>query len=285
MKLIIKKNLLGILLIILLMVIPSTKAGSQSLDIYHMDYDAPYNYIKNPSFEDFRDCPTARDQLHKSLHWQRVIYLLDSPDYFHRCSEPHPFLGYSRVGVPENSSGNQEPRTGDAYAGIIVFGDSYYKEYIQTKLKKPLSEGGLYVIGMHVSLANRSKFAGDRFTFCFTKEANIKIKSRVYKGIIDDFLICPNPVRFKSDTLLTDTTGWMNIRVEFTANGGEKYLTIGVFKGDIKWWERWKLRRKTFNPDWKNYENVVPYAFYYIDDVYLIRKENYLNTMQNDAEE
>lgn len=277
--------LYGVTLIILLMFMSSSNANSQSLGVYYMDVDTSYNYIRNPSFEDLKDCPTARDQLHKSLHWQRVIYLLDSPDYFHRCSEPDPSLGYSRVGVPVNSSGNQEPRTGDAYAGIIVFGNGYYKEYIQTRLKEPLSEGEVYVVGMHVSLADRSKFAGDRFTFCFTNEANLEIKSRVYKGIIDDRLICPNPVRFKSDTLLTDTIGWMNIKVEFTANGGEKYLTIGVFKGDIKWWERWKLRRRIFNPVWETYENVVPYAFYYIDDVYLFRKEDYLNTMQNEADE
>lgn len=240
--------------------------------------DSVINYVRNPSFEEFSECPSNVNQLHKCLHWQKVPGLNDSPDYFHRCSN----YGGLHVGIPNNAYGIQEPFSGNAYSGIIMFEKGFYKEYLQNQLNKPLSCETVYVVGMYIVLANKSKFAIDRVRFCFTIEPNIKKKTRLYNGRIDDYLICDSGILVKSSNLGTDTINWIRVEGEYIASGGEKYLTIGVFDGDIKWWERMKFRRKIFNKNWNNYNIKVPYAYYYVDDVYVIRKEDYLRIKQND---
>ena len=243
------------------------------------------NYVENASFELYIDCPESIDELNKCKNWKRAPRLNDSPEYFHRCASLFNAFREVTVGVPENVFGYQEPRTGNAYVGISTFEKSHYQEYIQTQLKQPLLKGVTYTVGMHVSLADKSKYANDRFMFCFTDHARIEIRSKTYEGAINRYLMCPNGILYLSDTLITDTTKWVNIEVEYIAKGGEEFLTIGVFDGNISRWERFKKRRRVFNENYDNSRYKVRRAYYYIDDVYLIRKEDYLNTMQNDENE
>jgi OmpA-OmpF porin, OOP family len=244
-----------------------------------------FNYVQNPSFEEYSECPDHVDQLNKCLYWQRVPGLLDSPDYFHRCANININFNSKLIGVPYNVFGYQNPRSGDAYSGIITFEKGYYQEYIQNHLKKPLTKGEVYVIGMYVSLSNKAKYANDRFRFCLTSNPKLEKQSRVYKGIIDIFLICPSGTLFKNETQIIDSINWINIKTEYKAIGGEEFLTIGVFDGDIKWWDRFKMRRKIINKNWSKYNIKVPYAYYYIDDVYVIRKEDYLKMKEYDKGE
>lgn len=246
---------------------------------------ADYNYIKNPSFEEHSHCPYDTDQIKKCLYWTKVQFIYNSPDYFHRCSNQFVTFYEVSVGIPENSVGYQEPKTGEAYVGIYAFRKDYYKEYIQTQLKKPLKRGATYIIGMHVSLANNSKYANDRFRFCFSHQARLENKGRRHRGLYHEFLKCPGGVLYKSDTLITDTLNWVNIQIEYTAEGGETFLTIGVFDGDISWWERRRKIRNIFNKNWDTFIWKTYGAYYYIDDVYVIRKEDYLNVMQIDDNE
>lgn len=265
-----------------LFLILNTQVSGQILDtsisFSNVLEDSIFNYVRNPSFEEFSVCPNNVDQLNKCNYWQKVPDLHDSPDYFHRCAT---YSGL-HVGVPNNSHGNQEPNFGNAYTGLIMFGKGFYHEYIQNQLYKPLSNGTEYIVGMYVSLANKSKFATDRVTFCFSDKPKLAKKSRMYKGRIDEYLSCQTGVLVKNNNLITDTIKWVLVEGEYIARGGEKYLTIGVFDGDIKWWNRFKMRRKIINKNWSKYNIKVPYAYYYIDDVYVIRKEDYLKMKQYD---
>ena len=276
------KSISAIFLIFILINVKAfPQVFEQSLESLILDIDT-LNYVKNPSFEEYTECPSTLDGLNKCKHWRRIIDVVDSPNYFHRCANK--YIGYYEItaGVPRNAFGYQEPRTGDGYAGICTFGKDYYKEYINTKLKLPLKEGVVYKIGMYVSLSNKSKYANDRFTFCLTKKPELEIRSRRYKGVTSHHIICPNGILYKSDTLITDTINWVNIEVEYTAMGGEEFLTIGVFDGDISWWERRKKRRNVFN---EKFKHKVPGAHYYIDDVYVIQKEDYLKMKEYDEVE
>jgi hypothetical protein len=253
----------------------------------HLNLDSIYNYENNSGFQDFSECPFEPNQLDNAKNWSRQVSFVNTPDYFHQCTN----ILYNNpnliVGVPENFAGYQQPLTGDAYVGISIstFTERPLREFFHTKLKKNLEKGVEYKVGMYVSLADYAKFANDRFRFCLTTENRFEKKWRYSKGLSFDIPICKSGVLFKSDTLITDTVNWVNIEVEYTASGGEQYLTIGVFAGDIKWWERILKRRVFVNKDWDKQIHKTPSAYYYIDNVYLIRKEDYLNTMQNDDDE
>lgn len=279
------KSFVLIMLVILLANIHGLAQMYQIKETYvNHEFDS-INYVDNPSFELHTECPENIDELNKCKYWKRVPMLYDSPDYFHRCASLFNSIQGVTVGVPENVFGCQEPRTGNAYAGISTFERSHYQEYIQTQLTRPLIKDMTYRVGMHVSLADKSKYANDRFMFCFTDKARLESRSRTFQGSVDRYLICPNGIIYISDTLITETITWVNIEVEYKAKGGEEFLTIGVFDGNISWWERLKKRRSVFNKDYEKWRYKVRRAYYYIDDVYVIRREDNLNTLQNDDDE
>lgn len=57
--------------------------------------------------------------------------MVEAPIFFHSCNG-----GYA--GVPSNWQGYQVPHTGNAYAGIIVYGElDGYREYIGIELTEP----------------------------------------------------------------------------------------------------------------------------------------------------
>lgn len=274
---------------IVLFVFISMQSTSQEPDVvpfhYRPEMDS-INYVKNPSFEEFTVCPITIDRLKNATYWYIPPgAVLHSPEFFHRCSNEYEETFGLQVGVPKNFFGYQESRTGDGYIGISTFGKDKFIENVQTQLKQPLIKGEVYRIGMYVSLAEKSKYAHDRFTFCLTSHSKLEIQYRRHKGSSNQHLICPNGAMYRSDALLTDTLNWVNIEVEYTATGGEKYLTLGVFDRDVTWWERQRKIRNIFNKDWDTFETVVAGAYYYIDDVYVIRKEDYLNLMKNDEDE
>lgn len=274
---------------LMLVVTLSAQVHSQEMDEKQFNITALFdsiNYVKNPSFDEYSECPVYIDRLNKVRYWRVPPgAVLHSPEFFHRCSNKYEVSHDGKAGVPENAFGYQEPRTGDGYIGFGTFSRFRYVENVQTQLKQPLEKGIIYRIGMYVSLSEMSKYANDRFTFCFTQKPEIEIVYKKHRGSLNQQLVCPNGVMYKSNELLTDTLNWVNIEVEYTATGGEKYLTLGVFDGDISWWERQRKIRNIFNEKWDSYEYEVAAAYYYIDDVYVIPLEGYLDTMRKDENE
>jgi len=274
------------LFIFILCIALSLQIFSQDLKRNYINYTwemDSINYIRNPSFEEFVECPVYIGMLSNAKHWRVPPgAVLHTPGYFHRCSNDYETSYDSKAGVPVNAFGHQEPRTGDGYIGFGTFSRYKYVENVQTQLKEPLNEGETYRIGMFVSLSEYSKYAHDRFTFCLTFESELKIRRKRYKGTSNQHLVCPNCIIYKSQTLLTDTLNWINIEVEYVAKGGERFLTLGSFIGDVTWWERQIKIRNIFNRKWMD---EVPVAHYYVDDVYVISLEDYLNMMQNNEKE
>ena len=71
------------------------------------------NLVLNPSFEDTVQCPTNLDQLSLAVGWYKPTGA--SSDYFNKCNIN------GMVDVPQNGFGSENPKTGDAYAGIYTF--------------------------------------------------------------------------------------------------------------------------------------------------------------------
>jgi gliding motility-associated-like protein len=230
------------------------------------------NLVVNPSFETYSACPVGPSELDKATPWRDPFINLvgdtcSTSDYYNACS---PF-GSMGVGVPANILGSQAARTGDAYAGIIIYegisllpgdcsslGGSGWREYVMGEFTSPLIAGQTYCISFWVSLADNVKWGSNSFGVhlsntpvlvdCATVGANSDLGSY---GI--------TPQLTYSGPAIMNTTGWTQLQWNYTATGGENYIVIGNFNGNT-----------TTNYECSNADAMNPYAYYYIDDVSVI---------------
>jgi OmpA-OmpF porin, OOP family len=175
--------------------------------------------LDNNSFEQKSYCPGNFNQ--QSLTtvagwWQPSD---GTPDYFNECSD--------KVGVPKNVFGSQEAKEGAGYIGMVLYStgnNKNYREYIQTKLNRPLVTGEMVCVEFYVSAADYCAYVCDGIGLALTNE-RIEHKKM---GVIEASPVVSNP-KFN---MLDYSDGWMLISDVYTAVGGELYVTIGNFKGD-----------------------------------------------------
>lgn len=187
------------------------------------------NLVPNESFEKFLVCPKRIDHVRQLYiaDWQQAT--AGSVDYFHACS--------ATCGTPHNAAGTQRPKTGEAYVGIYCLkGD--YREYIQVKLKQPLTPGTKYYIEFSASLAEVSGLAINRLGAVISAA---KLNSRA-EGILDCIgvevidgeqktvkKVCGQQAANNPAHMMTEKRQWFTISGIFVATGGEQYITIGNF--------------------------------------------------------
>ena len=182
-----------------------------------------------------------------------------SSDYFNSC-------GKRECSVPLNKLGYQSARSGEAYCGIYCSREQY-REYLQTRLKSPLMAGKHYRVSFWVSLSEKSPHAVATLGALFTKECieDSTLGIVMQRETIDlgDQGAQSIAVYFKPQVVnprerpLTDTKEWMEVSGEFTAEGGEEFLTIGNFFPFNK--SRVVSTRDGNTP--------LHGAYYYIDDI------------------
>ena len=183
------------------------------IPILAMRCKAQENLIPNPSFEYYISCPQSTGDLRFATPWfQACKRGWGSSDlYVYGC----PWYPYF-----------QKPRTGNAYAGIVVFNTPFghYRELIEVMLSDSLFNGKKYYFELYTSLINKANYAISDICACFTKDSLN----------IDSLMPHPCPgILFKNPdgSYITDTVNWVKISGVFTANGGGKFVTIGnLFK-------------------------------------------------------
>ncbi|MBR1784189.1 MAG: OmpA family protein [Bacteroidales bacterium] len=218
------------------------------------------NLVFNPSFEDYSACPERIEAIGimRTVEgwWQPTA---GSSDYFNAC-------GGRECQVPRNKMGVQEAHSGVAYCGIYCSKEEY-REYLQTELRQPLQGGRRYSVSFWVSLAEKSPHSVSSIGVFFSTERLSDTTWRIlsHKRIVAlegggeqvTYARCQPQVSNVASRQLDDAESWMEIRGEFVAEGGERYLTIGNFK--------------PFNQSHVVATNrgntVLPGAYYYIDDV------------------
>ncbi len=212
------------------------------------------NLVPNYSFELYDTCPYSDGQINFVTSWYNPT--TGSPDYLNSCTS------YLWMGVPSNFWGFQYPKTGNAYAGIftyssISFSSPPQREYIQVMLTDTLIADQNYCVDFYVSAAE------------FPNITNYKIVAITELGLY----FSNAPVSLNSaDTLsyipqitsppgifLSDTANWMHISGNYTASGGEQYITIGNFKG-----------YSTDTIVFANGTMLEARSYYYIDDVSIV---------------
>lgn len=176
------------------------------------------NLISNGSFELKAYCPANFNQssLNILTGWKQPTG--GTPDYFHECSK--------KAGVPNNIFGEQAAFDGQGYAGLVTFTSSKpnYREYLQFKLKHPLSAGQKVCIEAQITPAEKASFVTDGFGIALTA---FQPKSSDQKTLnLEESLANPKL------HLIDEAEYWTKISDMFVAKGGEQYLTIGNFRFD-----------------------------------------------------
>jgi gliding motility-associated-like protein len=196
------------------------------------------NLVLNPSFEDMLACPDNGGQLYKAIYWINPTQSL--PGYFNSCS--------SNFGTPQNGSGYQMPRTGNAYAGIIGLQyQDFYIAYIQGQFIDTLKKDSIYCLNFWVSLSENSNSAISKMG-AYISDTSFQISTTANLTFIPQ-------IESPATQYLNDTTNWILVSGTYIAQGGEKYITIGNFHSISE----------------GNYiyfgNGESAYAGYYIDDV------------------
>lgn len=222
--------------------------------------------VENPSFEFAGPAPMSYGQINLANGWSNANG--GTVDLYSASSD------CNMVGIPDNNQGMQDPFDGQSYAGIIAYQDDKvvdwkeslmnfsctpkdgyqkYSEYIQTTLTNPLVAGKRYKVTYQVSLSDKSTRAVSNFGALVTTEP-VNQKSNAYIELEPSFV---------NTQVISKKDGWTEVSGIFTAKGGEKYLTIGVF--NPKDMQKEKLGESN-KPDYKR-------AYYYIDGMTMLPAE------------
>ncbi len=105
---------------------------------------AQVNLVPNPSFEDKFNC------INNNYFLEQFIYNWSGGKGYYNTCRTFDF------GVPNNISGYQNPKTGNAYCGIytIASGGGQLRQYIQVKLNETLQVNNSYRVQFYVSLGD-----------------------------------------------------------------------------------------------------------------------------------
>jgi gliding motility-associated-like protein len=194
------------------------------------------NLILNPSLENYSSCEAGM-LVEYANYWynpasitgQPFLYAANasSTDYFNICQVQNP----PSNGIPQNFMGIQTPKDGMGYAGMIVYVYSpldtqwtNYREYAVATFTDSLAAGINYCFEFFISLAGLTAGSIDEFGVYFSADSINFPTNKVIP--VTPHYTTPDGLMF------TDTTGWTLISMEYTAQGGEKFVCVGNFNTD-----------------------------------------------------
>jgi len=210
---------------------------------------AQINLVTNGSFEDTVACPQGIGEISCALGWSSFSR---TPDYLNACNTST--TGTSYAGVPANLFGYQYAKTGNAYVGVYSYArfGTDYREVVGSQLISNLVVGNSYFIQFFVSrgfnlspghINIESNKLGVRFSTVSYNDTN--------PIPIDNF------AHIFSDSIISDTSNWIQISGFFVADSAYQFISIGNFFNDSA---------TTFNL----LDSSASFAYYYIDDVKVI---------------
>lgn len=207
------------------------------------------NLIDNASFEDMLACPGGTFSGIPNPS-QGPLFLTNwyapnagTSDYYNVCSTDTLFQ------VPNNFSGHQTPRTGTGYVGIII--SEMGNEYVESELNTPMINGHKYFVSYWTVVADRSPAAADQFGAYFSSNV-IDLPNNT---LLNQFT---PQVASSAGLPYVDSIAWAKVSGTFVANGGERWMSIGVFKE----WDS-----LTLAPFIEDGGFGFGQLYYYIDDV------------------
>ena len=209
--------------------------------------EAQINLVPNPSFEDTLNCDSF--QIYQAgFPWFNPTDC--TPDYYYGLS---PTCGNSAL---QNQNRYQLPYDGNAYVGIYladpIWGFINTRDYICVELIDTLKFSKEYFVEFYISRSNNFALATD--------DIGAYLSSQVPINTGCSYLPYQPQIENTQGNIITDSLNWTKISGVFTAQGGEKYLTIGNFKDSIN----------TTIIDADNGNGLNNNSYYYIDKISLI---------------
>ena len=210
------------------------------------------NLVLNPGFESYTgNCNLAG---YGSLtNWYNPspppIDSCSSPDWYATCG------GLPFNQAPNAYFGYQAPHGGNAYAAFILKDASTanYREYVEGKLSTPLTAGQTYCISFYVSLGNKA------YLYCSNFGAYLSNTLTTFPwNNCSATAPLPFTPQINYTCTITDTANWVRVQGNYTAVGGEQYITIGNFFND---------GATTSGTNNAGGFLTGPFAYYYVDDV------------------
>jgi len=201
------------------------------------------NLVPNSSFEIISQCPFSQGQLDFAAPWFHPT--TQDPELYNACEIT------GGLGVPNNSIGYQQAKTGNGYSGGGFWGNgSNARDYFSVKLLDTLMANKNYFVEFYVSLANKSIWGIDKIGIYFSDTI---IDNIATLGVIN---YIPQ-IEYPFGNIIGDTIYWTKISGIYNAIGGEQFIIIGNFYPDTLTDTLRVNPAGTLGP------------FYYLDDVYV----------------
>ncbi len=209
---------------------------------------AQSNLVPNGGFEDISGKMKAGAKVDVASNWFSLT--ANGGDIFAAESKE------DEMKTPDNRYGREKPLNGGNYAGFVAY--SYQgkepRSYLITELLKPLVKGKKYCIRFNVSLSDVSKFGVNNIgAHLSEKEYNLSDSN-------EPVLIEANVMHSKNKVIET-MVFWEPICGIYTAEGGERFLSIGNFYAD----KATDARKMKKAPQFKQAQ--INTAYYFVDDV------------------
>jgi len=162
------------------------------------------------------NCPNSAGQINYAKFCSNPSFA--SPDYFNSCTTN------TTINTPNNVYGNQLPKSGNAYAGVITYLDntSNFSEYIQCQMSSSLLPNQQYCVSFFINLADSSSYASNDIGV-FLSPTPVSYSTN------QSFTLTPI---FANGSVNINKINWSLISFSFTASGGELYFLIGNFKNN-----------------------------------------------------
>lgn len=179
------------------------------------------NLVLNSSFEQHTQCPNQESQISYCNNWEDGV-THGSCDYYSalNCTGNFspPLLNPSASLV-----WYQQPLSGKSFAGFIPYygnpgAPSTFAEFLQGKFNSSLTTNKLYYIEYYIVSASNVKY--------FLHDIAALLTDTTDPNNLQNYTpqILPAP-----HVIYKDTVKWMKINGYYTAQGGEKYITIGNY--------------------------------------------------------
>ncbi len=181
-----------------------------------MGMNAQVNKVLNPNFDNVEKKVKAPGSIDLATTWY-------SPEGTPPADLYEAGAKKDEVAIPLNVRGRAETKEGEHYAGFLAYSEREAKPrtYLQTKLPKKLVEGKRYCLKMHVQLSDISKYAIDNIGM-FVGSKAVKAKD------LEAYDITPQ-LTHSGNIIVEDMFDWVPVCQPFTADGTERYVTIGNF--------------------------------------------------------
>lgn len=179
------------------------------------------NIVPNPDLENYTACPTSVAQIDNCVGWNKIVNHSGSSDYINACNA-------GIVNCPANAFGNQAAHSGVGYFGFALYYQATpeFREYTSCTFTSAMVAGTTYDVSFWTSVSDESQFGT-------TDGLELYFSNAPVTGAGNWNPLTTITPQIQNTVVITDKINWIQVSYQYTALGGEQYMTIGNFKTDV----------------------------------------------------